>query len=497
MRFRHALIRDAAYGALSFRRRRELHARLAALLRRRAGDDEESQAELLAIHYHAAGDWLSTWTYARWAADLALARAAPVEAIGFLERALEAARMLRGVPPQEVAAVAERQGDAARLAGRPEEAIRAYRLARRWAKGDTPHCASLYFKEGRQLEGARSIAQALSAYTRALRVLDGAGADTEGVRAQLVLAHGAARFRAGRLREALPFLDEAVRLARRAEADESLGHAYYVLEAAHADLGTGEAIRYRGLALPIFEARGDHAACARVLNNDGATAYFEGRWDDAIALYGRSAEAAQRIGDVVEAAFTQANIAEIRCDQNRLDESDQLIQQALATWRASGFGLGVGYALGVWGRIAARRGDFATALERFAAGRELLEAVGAASQVLDIDARMAQCELAAGHAAEALERVGRIRERARDLGAQAPMLSGLQRLAGEAKRQLGDDEGARARIDEALAIARANGLRYEEGLALLAVGDLGDRAAAVRGRALLEELGVRAVTAVG
>ena len=52
-RFRHALIRDAAYEGLSFRRRRELHGRVADLLRETAGDDEDS-AEMLSLHFSLA-----------------------------------------------------------------------------------------------------------------------------------------------------------------------------------------------------------------------------------------------------------------------------------------------------------------------------------------------------------------------------------------------------------------------------------------------------------
>ena len=44
-RFRHALVRDAAYEGLPYRRRRELHARAAAVLEQRAGPDHVSAGE--------------------------------------------------------------------------------------------------------------------------------------------------------------------------------------------------------------------------------------------------------------------------------------------------------------------------------------------------------------------------------------------------------------------------------------------------------------------
>ena len=49
-RFRHALIRDAAYEGLSYRRRRELHGKVADVLERR----KSAEPELLSLHFHRA-----------------------------------------------------------------------------------------------------------------------------------------------------------------------------------------------------------------------------------------------------------------------------------------------------------------------------------------------------------------------------------------------------------------------------------------------------------
>ena len=70
-RFRHALIRDAAYEGLSFKRRRELHGRVAEVIERQQGERTEEVAELLSLHYFNAGRWEEAWTYSRLAGDLA------------------------------------------------------------------------------------------------------------------------------------------------------------------------------------------------------------------------------------------------------------------------------------------------------------------------------------------------------------------------------------------------------------------------------------------
>ena len=113
-RFSHALLHDAAYSALPFRRRRELHARAGAMIRRRGGEELE---EILAIHFGAAQWWPETWHYGRLAGERALKRAAPREAAGFLESATAAARWLKGVDPAELAEATARLGEAAKLAG--------------------------------------------------------------------------------------------------------------------------------------------------------------------------------------------------------------------------------------------------------------------------------------------------------------------------------------------------------------------------------------------
>jgi class 3 adenylate cyclase/tetratricopeptide (TPR) repeat protein len=492
VRFRHALLRAGAYEALSYRRRRELHARAAELIEARAGADVEAQAELLAIHFHAAGDWEQTWRYARLAADLAFARAAPVEAIGFITRALDAARTLDRLPPSEIAHAVERQGDAAQLAGQPEAAIRSWRQARRHLRDDPVACAALLFKEGRQLETSRGVSQSLATYTRGLNALKAAPRTDEAarLRARLVLGHGAARYRGGRLREALPYLEAAIGLAEASSARDVLAHAYYVTESVHEELGTGEAERYRGLALPIFEELGDAGGVANVLINDGATAYSDGRWGDAVELYERAAAVYHTIGDVNAAASTLANIAELRIDQNRLDEAETLLREALATFRAAGYRLGVGFVLSNLGRAAMRRGDTDEAFALLAQAREQLHAMGVGSLVLEVDGREAAALLRTGDASGALELAGQIRTRAHALGAPPTLLCALQRLAGVAKLRLGDPEGARVRFEEALEIARSVGALYEEGLCLIALGRLGDAAVTAQGRAILDDLGV-------
>ena len=90
--FKHALLLDAAYGALLKSHRRELHANVARAVTERFPALAESQPEVLAAHWREAGEderAVAAWTEA---ARRAAARAAHVEAAGYLRAALDLVR---------------------------------------------------------------------------------------------------------------------------------------------------------------------------------------------------------------------------------------------------------------------------------------------------------------------------------------------------------------------------------------------------------------------
>lgn len=226
--FSHALVRDAAYGALPFRRRRELHARAADVLLAAGGSNAAEEASLLALHEHAAGMWARTWEHARAAGRRALARAAPVEAAQFLSMALDAVRHLPPPPACEVAAVADALAEAHQRVGALGPAKEAYRLARR-AVGDDPLASAEFCrKEGRLLERSRNYSLALRWYTRAHKLIEPLPPSTEvtSLRAKLLCAQTATRLRQGRMREALPLVDEAIDAALASGDRAALAHAY-------------------------------------------------------------------------------------------------------------------------------------------------------------------------------------------------------------------------------------------------------------------------------
>jgi class 3 adenylate cyclase/tetratricopeptide (TPR) repeat protein len=495
-RFRHALLREGAYEGLSYRRRRELHAKAGEEIEARAGAGADAWADVLSLHFLRAGRHAAAWNYARVAADRARHGAANVEAATLYARALDAVRRVPDAPAGEVAAVAEAMGDVCDLAARYGEAAAAYRQARRLRAGDDLALVSLLQKEGWLRERTGRYSLGWRWYQRALATLDEAreAADSLEVgrlRAQLTLACGATRLRQGRYRECLPFLEEAAGRARTLGDRKTEAHCYYLLYWVYSDLGDPAAERYRLLPLPIYEELGDHFGRGNVLNNLGMQAHIEGRWAEALDLLRRSREERELAGDVVQVGTTANNIAEVLLDQGHLDDAHRLLDEARRLWVATAYPVGIGVAKYNLARIATRRGEFAAARSLLAESRDTLDAIEA--HHLAATARLWELErlVAAGEAADAIVAGDALSAQLARL-ADVPLhiRSALARLSGWALAQSGDFEAARARFDDALAAASARHADFEVALtrdALAAVGTVAGWRGVARWRAAAAE----------
>ncbi len=87
--FKHALVQEAAYASLLRERRRTLHAHIARALEGEFPEVAETQPELVAYHYAAAGLTAPAIAYYRRAAERAMAASANADAIAHLTRGLE------------------------------------------------------------------------------------------------------------------------------------------------------------------------------------------------------------------------------------------------------------------------------------------------------------------------------------------------------------------------------------------------------------------------
>lgn len=495
-RFRHALTRDAAYEALSYRRRRELHARAAAAIeQRRAGPDDD--LDLLALHYLNAGDNRRAWDVARAAARAAQAEFAIGDASVNYARALLAARHLGDLPAADRAETLEALGDLDERMGLYAEASSRYTEARRLLRDDPVAQGRLCHKHSILAERSGSYPQAVRWLRRGMVGLDGLK-DVEAARqrARLSASYGMVRLAQGRRRESVTVLEDAILEAKRSGEKDALAHAYLALDWALSELGRGREAVYSGEALKLYGELGNLGAQAGIYNNLGTFRNDEGRWNEAVELYQKSYDLRTRLGDAVDAATSTSNIAEVLSNQGHLDQARLLLEDALRVSRAANFRLGVADDTSNLARVAYRDGRLSEALELLERARAMFRQMSADAELVSVDARQAECLLLQGAGAEALVLADAALARAESLDSaiEVPM---LDRIRGFGLVQIGRPAPAREAFERSLAGARELEAVFEVALTLdamvrLEVSQSGivDVAARKEADALFTRLGV-------
>jgi tetratricopeptide (TPR) repeat protein len=485
LRFRHDLVRAAAYGGLSFKRRREIHARVGEALERHVGDAEEIAA-LLSLHFLAAGEFDKAWGYAVAAGDDARAKYANVDAAILYERALAAAGDLTA-NPAATADVAESLGDVYELTARFELAAGAYGRAASDADDPTT-MARRRRKQGIVDERLGHYEDARARYDAALAQGD-AVEQTELVEVENAIA--TVLYRQGKIEECVEWCERATDRARSAGDRRGLAHAYYVRAAAEGNR-SGPARDFLELALPIYEEIGDLVSTSNILSNMGVPAYYAGDWEEAIRCYAAGRTMAQRAGHVVGAANATNNEAEVLIDQGRLAEARALLDDALRAYRAAGFAMGAALATLNLGRAAALAGEYGDATELLAEARSAFEEMGADSFAFTARARQAEALVLEGHHSAALDLAADTLAVSLRAGEHGTLTAQLERLLGYGHAQARATEDARPHFEASLAVARKVGASYEEALTLRALADtkLGGEAERQAAGAILDRLGV-------
>jgi class 3 adenylate cyclase/tetratricopeptide (TPR) repeat protein len=473
LRFRHALIRDAAYEGLPYRIRRELHARVGEAIERASYPDLDEHAEVLALHYFAAGRYDAAWLHSRLAGRRASELYANVDAASSFERSLEAVRHVDDVPDEMKAELHEALGDVRERLGEYERAAGAYRAARRLLAGDPVAEARLMLKQGWIRDRSGRFTEALRWIGRGLREMADVGGEAAAKqRAQLTVSYAAVRQAQGRHREAIRWCRRTIEEAQAAGERDALAHAYYLLDWALVDIGKADEAVYSEPALAIYEELGDLAGQTTVLNNMAGFAYLVGDWTEALERYRRARQASLKAGDSVNAAVPAAGIAEILLEQGHLPEAEELLNEALRVWRAAGHWWGISYASLNLGRVAARAGDLKRAEGLLREAREGFDRGGAAGFTSEVDARIAELQILQVRGEETMELLDQL---AKDEGAEGGSATHgplLYRLRGYALAQAGRSDEASQAFEESLRLGRARGAGHEVAATLAAIVDL-------------------------
>ena len=461
-RFRHALIRDAAYEGLSFKRRRELHGRVADLIEARQGDRPEEAAELLSLHYFNGGRWEEAWKYSRIAGEQAAAVYANAEAATFFERALEAARHTE-VAFADLYEVAVALGDARLLLGQYEGATAAYGIARKHIDVADP-CAEarLVIKQMAVPLRLRRYPRVLRWLTRGLELLgEVEGEAAAAVRAELCSWYGRTRIFQQRPEDAIEWANRAIAEAQASggEAEAARARGYFVLDLADMRLSRESKEPYAEQALEIYERIGYLSGVSAILSQLAARAYLSGRWDECLRLEQRSRDVDEKIGDSWSAAISDLNIGGILADQGKPEEAEPFAQAALraSTLPGADAGTTAAEAMRLLGYVFAQQGRFDEAMPLLEEARDVFRDAGEHSDELEAELRIAQCQLLQGDAEAALERASGAAAEV-DRSRNPTLVAALQRVRGLAFMESGELEEAGKALEESLSAARSGEL---------------------------------------
>jgi len=503
LQFRHALLREAAYEGLPYKRRRELHALAGRVIERRAGSETEGQADVLSLHFSRAQVWDKTWGYARLAGDRARQVFAPGEVALQLERAVEAARFLPGLPVAEVASEWSELGDARVWLGYYRQAEDAYRRAASMVVEDPVAWATNMEKRARVVgEYERRYRSSIRLLHRALARLEAEAREgADAVTVQLLVREAEIRARQGRFHDALSLSRRVVERARPIGELRAMGLAYALIDEALLFLGRAGEAKHFALALEIFEKLGDRRLIGVALSNLGFLAHFEGRWDEAVSLIRRGADVALSSGDIGSAATSEMNIGEILGNQGHLDEAYAALRRATRTFQGLGYATLELAAVTQLGRIAAELGSDAEALSLLRGAIGMDDSEGGPLAGIEARGFLAEAHVLAGRPSEALEVVAAARARAGSALDDTPAGVLLDRVEASALAVMGKRAGLVDRIDRNLSIARTTGTYFELVVLLVLRSSLDDGTQPpelVEERdKLLDQLGIVSVPALG
>jgi hypothetical protein len=465
-RFSHGLVRDAAYEGLSFRRRRQLHLRAGRALEALPATGAEDRAALLSLHFFHAGEFDEAWLYAMAAADRAAGLYANVEAAELYERALSAGRRLAEVGKPALAQVWESLGDMRYRLSELSAADAAYRGARGLRRDDPMQLAQLALKQAQLSMLTSNRPQALRRLSRGRRLLaDQHGDNTAAaLDAELAARYGLVLLVSGDYGGAGRASREALAIAEPVNAEQAAVAAMCTLDLAdlyRGRFGVPEEETQSFRAIAFADRLGDLPTLAKLYNQLGFRAYFEGRWNAARTWYERARDSCIRAGDDWNIAVYDGNIAEILVEQGHNDDAELLLRRSYRALRAAGAEREAALLAALLARNAAQRGAVDESRNLIEQARQ---AVGEkdALWALQINARAAECLALADRSAEVLAAVDGALRSITDLEGTAPQVPTLHRLRGWALARLGRSDDAADALAESTAAALELGALHEE-----------------------------------
>ena len=448
--FKHALVRDAAYGSLLRRRREELHARIAAVLEADFADRVAAEPELLARHLTEAALLEKAVPYWQRAGERATERSANREAVAHLKRGIE---ILARLPES-------RERD-------EQELLLQFALVGPLTASEGYASAALERAASRAVALGGRISAELPAQLQAVWA-----------RGRLANFH---MFR-GELRTVLALAEEALALAERLGDPLILGHVRYIMALLHRHLADlAAARRHLEAGLALYDPERDRAEAARY-GFDTCTAchavlgwvfWDQGYPDQALRHAEEAIAAARAASHPLSDAFALSFAAmlhqlrgEVALCRERAEAALALAtEQLLPYWAAHAMVLG-GWAL-------VKQGQAEEGLPRLRAGLDAGRATGSKVRGPQWLALLAEAYLEVGRIEEGISAVREALAEVEETAARYYEPE-LDRLEGELVLASNepDESGAEASFRKAITIARAQQAKAFELRAALSLARL-------------------------
>ena len=476
LRFRNSLVRDAAYEGLPFRRRRELHARVAEAIEATAASLEQ-EAATLALHFSMARRHERTWQYGRLGGDRARAVAANVEAARLYEFALAAGRHVRSVSRRDRAEVLVQLGVVQEIAGLFDQSFEAFRRATTLLPDDAVERARIASLRTRARVRTGPWALALRECTAGLRLVEGREEpEAVAIRARLHGMRSEIRMFQGRANESIRLAQLAVEEAEQVGELEALVHAYVGLDGSYQLLGQPEKAVHEHMSLEIHEKLGHIRARGVTELNLGVQAYADGRWQEAEALYESARDDLLRAGDRHAAAHAGSSLGELLISRGRLDEAEHVLRDSRRVLRSSSFAAFAVFAEVQLARCRLERGDLDAALGALERIAPEASSIGHAPFLLETAVYLAHAHARAGSPEAGLDALASATAEAGDEAAL--YVAAVERARAACLVAAGRTDEAAASLERALAAADAQKMLYEQLLARRALSTLAGRGSA-------------------
>lgn len=245
-------------------------------------------------------------------------------------------------------------------------------------------------------------------------------------------------------------------------------------------------------ALEIARELGDRATVSRALNNLGIVATIGGDYARARQRLEESARIAREIGDGAFASRSVLNLAIIAKNEADFPKARALLDESARLSDGAGDRLNGAKARRMLGDLCVEVNDYDAAARHFQDALSVFESLGAREDVALSLHSLARID--SRHGRDGAPRLERAVAILREIGARVNLPVILLALATHS-----EPDRARALLDEALGIARADRNRLAESHVLAAQGDIARRQGDARARALyveclarLRELGAKA-----